>query len=841
MTLDHATSSSDEAILRELSVLYVEDEATIREQMADLLARRVASVHTAKDGEEGLAAFLRHKPDIVISDIQMPHMNGLEMAEAIKRVSPSTSVIIATAYKDSDFLLKAISLDIDKFLVKPIGKAQLLETLLECARVLHTERRLHASEAKYRMVMEQAADGIFIADLEGRYLDVNPKACQMLGFSREEILGFSIHDLVPPSRREQVKPHLEDVLNAKQLMVESQLRCKNGTYLDVEVSAGVLDGGRLMATVRDITERKRTEYALRESEEKFRLITENIGDMVALLDTEGKRLYNSPSYRQAFGKVPQTGSDSFQDIHPDDRERIRAQFIETAQNGEGRRAEYRLQRDDGSIRHIESNASTIKDSHGKIAKVVVVSRDITDRKLAEEALANSHRMFTTVLDSMDALVYVADMQTHEILFANCYARMATGNELLGKTCWKTLQTNQTAPCEFCTNDRLLTQEGKPTGVYTWEFRNTVNRRWYLIRDQAIRWIDGRIVRMEIATDITDRKEMEEALRKNRNSLIRAQHMAQLGNWEWRILEGMVSYSEETARIAGLAFPPGECTIEEFLKPIHPGDKIMVLRTINAALFDSQPYDLEYRLAAAHGEEIRHVRNLGEIKWGENGKAITLLGTMQDITERKQLEKSILGISEKIRSEIGLELHDELGQQLTGIGFFGKMLENKLATHGMIEAADAARIVQGVADAIDQTRALARGLYPVELAENGLVDALEQLAHNTQAIFGVECTFKSLDPMVAYKDETAIHLYRIAQEAISNAIKHGKANHIQVSLLPDEDGIHLSVSDNGIGLERSASANPNGMGLRIMEYRASLIGATLNILRGAQGGTIVSIH
>lgn len=841
MMPDHATSPADDSILRELSVLYVEDEATIREQMSDLLVRRVASVHTAQDGKEGLSAFLRHKPDIVVSDIRMPNMNGLEMAEAIKRVSPDTPVIIATAHKDSDFLLKAISLGIDKFLVKPFGRPQLLEVLLGCARVLHGEKQRQASETKYRLIMEQASDGIFIADLEGRYLDVNPKGCQMLGYSREEILGLGIRDLVPPSWREHVKPHIEEVLQARQLMMESQLLCKNGTYLEVEVSAGVMDENTLLATVRDITERKRSENALRESEEKFRLITENMGDMVALLDIEGKRLYNSPSYRQVFGKIPQAGSDSFQDIHPEDRERIRSQFIETARNGEGRRAEYRFRREDGSIRYIESNASTINDNHGKVAQVVVVSRDITDRKLAEEALANSHRMFTTVLDSMDALVYVADMQTHEILFANCYARMSIGTELVGKTCWKTLQTNQSGPCEFCTNDRLLTREGKPAGVYVWEFCNTVTRRWYLIRDQAIRWIDGRIVRMEIATDITERKEMEEALRQSRNSLIRAQHMAHMGNWEWRILEGTVSYSEETARIAGLAFPPGECAIEEFLKPIHPGDKIMVLRTINAALFDNQPYDLEYRLGATHGGEICHVRNLGEIKWGEDGKALTLLGTMQDITERKQLEESILGLSEKIRSEIGLELHDELGQQLTGIGFFGKMLENKLATRGMAEAADAARIVQSVADAIDQTRALARGLYPVELAENGLVDALEQLAHNTQAIFGIECTFKTLDPMITYKDETAIHLYRIAQEAISNAIKHGKASRIQVSLQPDEDGIHLSVSDNGIGLDRSTSSNPHSMGLRIMEYRASLIGATLNILRGAQGGTTISVH
>jgi PAS domain S-box-containing protein len=130
---------------------------------------------------------------------------------------------------------------------------------------------------------------------------------------------------------------------------------------------------------------------------------------------------------------------------------------------------------------------------------------------AQEELKNSNERFRTVMDSLDALVYVSDMDTHEILFTNKYGRNIWG-DIVGKTCWKTLQSGRTGPCEFCTNDKLLDSNGEPTGVYRWEFQNTVDNQWYDCHDQAIRWTDGRLVRIEIATDITERKKAEETVR-----------------------------------------------------------------------------------------------------------------------------------------------------------------------------------------------------------------------------------------------------------------------------------------------------------------------------------------
>lgn len=133
------------------------------------------------------------------------------------------------------------------------------------------------------------------------------------------------------------------------------------------------------------------------------------------------------------------------------------------------------------------------------------------RRQVEEALRSSEERFATVMNSLHALMYVADMETYELLFVNQHTRDIFGARE-GQICWQVLQAGQTGPCDFCTN-KYLVEDGQPTGLYTWEFQNTVNKRWFHIQDQAIRWVDGRLVRMEVATDVTALKETEKALQR----------------------------------------------------------------------------------------------------------------------------------------------------------------------------------------------------------------------------------------------------------------------------------------------------------------------------------------
>jgi two-component system sensor kinase FixL len=213
------------------------------------------------------------------------------------------------------------------------------------------------------------------------------------------------------------------------------------------------------------------------------------------------------------------------------------------------------------------------------------------------------------------------------------------------------------------------------------------------------------------------------------------------------------------------------------------------------------------------------------------------GFIRDITERKQLEKEILEISDREQRRIGQDLHDGLCQHLAGIELMSQVLAQNLAPKSKAHAAKVGEIARHVRDAIGHTRSLARGLSPVTLESEGLMSALQELATNTEKIFNINCRFDFADSVVMRDHAAATHLFRIAQEAVSNAIKHGKAERIYISLRSARGRIILKVSDNGVGFPKTASKG-KGMGLRIMQSRAGMIGGTIAIERNIGSGVNV---
>jgi len=217
---------------------------------------------------------------------------------------------------------------------------------------------------------------------------------------------------------------------------------------------------------------------------------------------------------------------------------------------------------------------------------------------------------------------------------------------------------------------------------------------------------------------------------------------------------------------------------------------------------------------------------------------TFTGIVRDITDRKRMEKEILEISEREQRRIGQDLHDGLCQQLTGIAFLVQALQQKLAASAEDESAHAAQISRLLKEAVNQARKLSHGLYPVDPQPNGLAVALAQLASNIQALFNIQCQFRSSSVPVTVQDNSvATHLYRIAQEAAQNAIRHGKASRIVIKLADRRDGLRLSVSDNGVGFPHASALKP-GIGLRTMSHRTQVVGGTLRIHRQSRGGTRV---
>jgi signal transduction histidine kinase len=223
---------------------------------------------------------------------------------------------------------------------------------------------------------------------------------------------------------------------------------------------------------------------------------------------------------------------------------------------------------------------------------------------------------------------------------------------------------------------------------------------------------------------------------------------------------------------------------------------------------------------------------------EQGATMMIGVAAIDITERKRLEREIQEISEREKRKIGQDLHDGLGQYLTGIACMARALQQRLEDRQRPEALDVAKIANLVNQTIAQARDLARGLCPVELETNGLQGALNDLADQIEKFFNVKCTFECPVPIVVTDSAVAINLYRIAQEATNNAIKHGQAAAILIRLVAGPGSALLTIKDNGSGFLKGF-VQSKGLGLRVMHYRAGMIGASISIEADPKGGTIVS--
>lgn len=272
----------------------------------------------------------------------------------------------------------------------------------------------------------------------------------------------------------------------------------------------------------------------------------------------------------------------------------------------------------------------------------------------------------------------------------------------------------------------------------------------------------------------------------------------------------------------------------------PISKLNGLRTVQQRLQAGVPEGSRF------AEEISSYSSPQGERWGEwrvgpvqdkAGKNTHWVIIFRDITERKRLEREILEVSDQERRRIGQDLHDGLCQHLAGIELMSQVLEQKLAARSKADSARAGEIARHVREAISQTRSLARGLSPVTLESEGLALGLQELAANTEKMFGISCRVDYLASVQVTATAAATHLYRIAQEAVSNALKHGKASEVSIRLELDGSRIRLTIQDNGSGFAAS-KVSRDGMGLHIMQYRAGMLGGTLTVEGNPAGGTRV---
>jgi PAS domain S-box-containing protein len=268
--------------------------------------------------------------------------------------------------------------------------------------------------------------------------------------------------------------------------------------------------------------------------------------------------------------------------------------------------------------------------------ILSVTRDITNIKKSEEALRASHERFLMVLNSLDATIYVADMKTHEILFMNNYMINSFGRDMTGEICWKVFR-GESEPCSHCKNDKLIDEKGKPSDVCVWQDKNPIIGKWYINYDRAIEWADGRMVKLQIATDITERKQIEEDLRKS-EELYREYFEENISGTYISTPEGkLLACNKEYIKIFGLDSiqHAKDTPISEII--INSDERVKFLNRIRE---EKRVAGYEPILKKIDGTTIHIFENATGV-FDEKGKLTHIRGSILDVTEQRRLEIQLL--------------------------------------------------------------------------------------------------------------------------------------------------------------------------------------------------------
>lgn len=819
------------------------------------------------------------------------------------------------------------------------------------------EVALRASEERYRLVVEDQTETICRFKADGTFTYVNETYCRLFGRTRAELLGNQWQ----PSAAKEDLPEIEKQLR-KLTPANRVVTIENRIYTDTGelrwfqfVNRAFFDAdGVLIETQsvgRDITERKRAEASLRDSELRFKQVTESIQEVFWVVNAANtEMIYISPAYENIWGRtcasLYASPQDWLQAVHPEDHDRVQHAYRISPTRGDYDE-EYRIIRPDGAVRWIRARSFAVPDASGKVYRFAGIAEDITARKQAEFKLA----LLAHGVESTSEFICITNLQ-NRFVFANPAFLKAFGyepGEILGKTPEMLFSPNNPP--------RLMLEILKQSHAGGWsgevlDLRKDGTEFPIFLRTSQIKDHHGEVIAlMGVADDISTRKQAEQvliasearlrmiteqvpatiwtldldlkftsstglaltSLNLKNNEVVgrsltevfgdtqeappriaahrralngeRTAYEATWGGRMWRInLEPLSDRGGKIIGCIGAAFDITESKLTEArlkeLADIVASSRDAIIRLNlerHIVIWNQGAVELfGYSAAEAVGKHISILMppdradeaivirdkinqfELAEIpetvrrcKDGTlrdvslkispmidpDGRLMGSAAIIRDITERKRLEKMLLEISANERRRIGYDLHDGLGQHLAGTAFKAKALEETLAAESSPHAEAAGKLVSLINGGISQTRALAQGLDPVDLEMAGLPAALQKLAAQTAEQFRVIGDFHCNQEQLQLQSPVGLTLFRIAQESIHNAINHGKATQLTISLEVASESLELTVRDNGKGFQVQGKTG-SGMGLRIMHYRANAIGARLTIRSAPGSGTAI---
>ena len=726
------------------------------------------------------------------------------------------------------------------------GKAvRMLGVCMDLDETKVAERRANARNERVEAALQLTTAGVWDWDVENgvthntdgyyRVFGVDPDFGRANHMNWRQLLGTD-----PEGEIDEFRRRLQRVDPATPMLeTEYRFRHTDGSWhwaLDrAYVVERAPDGGtrRVLGLVVDITARKIRETALSASNQRFRAAAREMRGVVYEINAE-TGLATRDGVDRVLGyssaEIGEHSSAWLEIVHPEDRYLIGRRSPDADPDNQPTTLSYRIRHKDGHYVTLLDSPCYVKDAAGKVIRIVGMGIDISEQARAQEALRASQEMLQMVAAGTGDWLILVDTD-RRVQFINRGIRSHSRESIIGQRLDEIAVAEDRATILAALTQVL--QTGDPVDLQLASSGNPDGGRYFDSRIRAVRspgGITGAVINI---TEITD-KHAAMHLRETQARMFELLHegvvvidinnMIRMANPAFERMFGFTAGSAVDTSIDDLiAQAPG-------LRRDQLDQQLLGSMSDPPGL---SPVEFKCRRRDGSTFEAACVATLTHVDGATHRLAV-----ITDVTERRRLEREILEIAGREQLRIGSDLHDGLGQDLTGVALMLRSVVAQLRKENSTARTDVEDIISLVNGAIESTRAMARGLAPVGADRGGLIAGLQSLAVRGMERYGVRTQFNtSLHEPLTLDDGAATHLYRIAQEAFTNAIRHGRVTQVTIDLATADGTLTLSVQDNGRGFdERNASSN--GMGLKLMRYRAQMLGGDVTIANNTGGGVIV---